>query len=100
MGMRELAVLSLKGGTGKSTVTARLGLALRDKGFKVGFLDLDIHGPNLHLALGLDSPPSLGLDTEREMIIPPNINGYKLVTMASHFGEGWRILWRGEDKLD
>jgi Mrp family chromosome partitioning ATPase len=42
--MIEVAVWSLKGGVGKSTVTALLGLALRDMGKKVGLLDVYLSG--------------------------------------------------------
>lgn len=98
--MKKIPVMSLKGGTGKSSCTAQLALALRDLGNVVGLLDLDIHGPNLPLSLGLEKPPPLQVDTERQVILPNKIDGYQLMSMASHFGEGTRILWRGEDKLD
>lgn len=99
-GMRKVVVMSLKGGTGKSTCTAQIGLSLKAFPYRVGFLDLDIHGPNLPLSLGLESPPPLEVDSKLEAIIPSKINGYELMSMASHFGEGSRILWRGADKLD
>ncbi|GAH93343.1 unnamed protein product, partial [marine sediment metagenome] len=38
-GMKKIPVFSLKGGVGKSVVCAHLGLALKDKGFRVGYLD-------------------------------------------------------------
>lgn len=94
-------MMSLKGGTGKSTCTAQIGLSLKAIfGYKIGFLDLDIHGPNLPLSLGLEKAPPLDVDTEKECVVPSRIDGYELMSMASHFGEGSRILWRGVDKLD
>ena len=98
--MKKVAVMSLKGGTGKSTCAALLGLALKALGYLIGFLDLDIHGPNLPLSLGLGKAPLLDVDSEKEVILPAKVNGYELMSMASHFGEGSRILWRGENKLD
>lgn len=98
--MKKIPIISLKGGTGKSSCTAQLSLALRDLDNVVGLLDLDIHGPNLPLSLGLEKAPTLQVDTERQVILPTKIDGYQLMSMASHFGEGTRILWRGEDKLD
>ncbi len=98
--MRKIPFMSLKGGTGKSSCTAHVGKALVDMGYYVGFLDLDIHGPNLPLSLGFDKPPPLNTDTANETIIPAKADGYEIVSMASHFGEGSRILWHGEKKLD
>ncbi len=49
----KLVILSGKGGVGKSTVTANLALALASKGYKVGVLDADIHGPSIPKILGV-----------------------------------------------
>jgi ATP-binding protein involved in chromosome partitioning len=98
--MKKIPVMSLKGGTGKSSCTAQIALALRDLGNTIGLLDLDIHGPNLPLSLGLEKAPPLEVDTKRQVILPNRIDGYQLMSMASHFGEATRILWSGEDKLD
>jgi ATP-binding protein involved in chromosome partitioning len=54
--MIKVAIWSQKGGVGRSTVTALLGLSLRDLGKKVGLLDKDLSGSSLHKALGLQSP--------------------------------------------
>lgn len=91
--------MSLKGGVGKSTITALLGKHINER-YMVGFLDLDIHGPNLHLALGLSSAPKLGIDTTHECVIPSILpDGSELVTLASHWGEGSRVMWSGEKKI-
>jgi Mrp family chromosome partitioning ATPase len=44
---KVIAVMSGKGGVGKSTVTALIAKNLRSKGFKVGILDADITGPSI-----------------------------------------------------
>ena len=49
----KLAILSGKGGVGKSTITANLAIALARKGHKVGVLDADIHGPSIPKILGI-----------------------------------------------
>lgn len=49
----KLAILSGKGGVGKSTITANLAVALARKGHKVGVLDIDIHGPSIPKILGM-----------------------------------------------
>ena len=50
----KIAVISGKGGVGKSTVTVNLAAAFAGKGFKVGVLDADIHGPSVPKLLGLE----------------------------------------------
>ncbi|KAH8293970.1 hypothetical protein KR054_007061 [Drosophila jambulina] len=49
-----IAVLSGKGGVGKSTVSTQLALALRNMGYKVGLLDIDLCGPSVPYLLGLE----------------------------------------------
>lgn len=94
--MIKIAVWSQKGGVGKSTVTAYLGLALRDLGKKVGLLDIDLSGSSLHKALGLDTPPRLGTSTARRKLIPPEVMGLRLFSICAHFGEENAVMWKGE----
>jgi ATP-binding protein involved in chromosome partitioning len=49
-----IAVASGKGGVGKSTVAANIALALKEKKYTVGLLDLDIYGPSLPIILGFN----------------------------------------------
>jgi len=49
----KLVILSGKGGVGKSFVTANLAAALAAKGFQVGVLDADVHGPSIPKMFGL-----------------------------------------------
>lgn len=49
----RIAVLSGKGGVGKSTFTANLALAFSVKGYRVGVLDADLHGPSIPKLLGV-----------------------------------------------
>ena len=51
--MTKVVIWSQKGGVGKSTVTALLGMALHEMGKKVGLLDVDLSGGSYHKALGL-----------------------------------------------
>jgi Mrp family chromosome partitioning ATPase len=55
-----IAVLSGKGGVGKSSVTALLAVALQRRGKKVGVLDADITGPSIPMMFGLDQHPVAG----------------------------------------
>lgn len=93
--MKKIAVVALKGGVGKSSVVAGLGLALTTGGYRVGFLDIDITGSNLFSALGLDRSPKWDLDTVNKKIIVPEVNGYWLLSIASYSGEDYAVLWEG-----
>ncbi|MGB9594045.1 MAG: P-loop NTPase, partial [Anaerolineae bacterium] len=53
-----LAIMSGKGGVGKSLVTAQLAVALRRRGLRVGILDADITGPSIPKILGLNDRPA------------------------------------------
>ncbi len=57
---RVLAVMSGKGGVGKSSVAAMLAVALRRQGKRVGVLDADITGPSIPKMFGLHEPPPMG----------------------------------------
>jgi len=52
-----VAVMSGKGGVGKSSVAAMLAVALRRAGQRVGLLDADITGPSIPRMFGLHQPP-------------------------------------------
>ena len=94
--MKTIAVTALKGGVGKSSVVACLGIALASKGYKVGFIDLDVTGSNLYSALGLAHSPKYGLDTLNEKIIVPEVDGYWLLSIASYTGEDYAVLWESD----
>ena len=53
----KLVVMSGKGGVGKSTVAASLALTLSEQGYKVGLLDVDLHGPSIAGIFGLTGIP-------------------------------------------
>jgi ATP-binding protein involved in chromosome partitioning len=98
MKMRKILVLALKGGTGKSTVTARLGLALKDKGFKIGYLDCDLSGATLPTALGIPEPfPHPEVDVQRNKMSPIKVNGYEIFSLAFRFGRA-ALLWEGGEQ--
>ncbi|MBA7593439.1 Iron-sulfur cluster carrier protein [subsurface metagenome] len=94
--MKKIAVTALKGGVGKSSVVAGLGSALVSKGYKVGFIDLDVTGSNLYSALGLTRSPKFGLDSVNERIVVPEVNGYWLLSIASYTGEDYAVLWESD----
>jgi ATP-binding protein involved in chromosome partitioning len=86
-----IAVASGKGGVGKTTVTTNLAVALAKKGFKVGILDADMHGPDIPIMLGItDRPVGTG-----GMLLPLEKYGVKMMSAGSLAGKGVPIVWRG-----
>ena len=49
----KILVMSGKGGVGKSSVAAYLAVALAKRGYNVGLMDVDLHGPSIPRLLGL-----------------------------------------------
>ena len=87
-----VAVSSGKGGVGKSTVAANLALSIRNMGFKVGLLDLDIYGPSLPMILGIDEQPEL--NNERKLI-PLDHLKMKVMSFGFISGNQSPTIWRG-----
>ncbi len=77
---RILAVVSGKGGVGKTIVATCLALAGAERGQKVGFLDLDFTNPNAHVVLGLDVRRIK--PEEEKGVIPPEVHGVRFMSMA------------------
>ncbi len=76
-------VMSNKGGVGKSTVTANLGVALAEMGHKVGIADVDIHGPNIPKMLGVEGGQMKEDKEKQNGIEPLSINdNLKVVSIA------------------
>lgn len=87
-----VAVASGKGGVGKSTVAANLAIALTQKGFKVGLLDLDIYGPSLPTILGFNENPHL---TQDKKLVPLERYGMKVMSFGFISGNNTPTIWRG-----
>ncbi len=98
--LKKICVWATKGGVGKSTVTANVGLALKRKELRVGYLDIDCTGSNLPTALGIQKPfPRVGLDTAREKMLAVKINGDEIFSLSFRFGSA-ALMWRGgEEKI-
>lgn len=90
---RVIAIMSGKGGVGKSAVTMLLASALRRKGFEVGILDADITGPSVPRGLGVDGPIFIG---ETGPIPAASVSGIKVMSMNLLLpGEDEAVIWRG-----
>ncbi len=94
----KLFIMSGKGGVGKSSVTVNTAAALAAKGFKVGILDVDIHGPSVPNLLGLDA--GIEMDESGSLMIPAAYNeNLCVISMDSLLKEkDSAILWRGPKK--
>jgi len=93
----KLLVLSGKGGVGKSTVAANLAMALAMKGYKVGLLDVDVHGPSIPRLMGLegqrvqaDGPELIPLEVTENLKVMSV--GFLLDSAADP------VIWRGPMK--
>ncbi|MDD3777077.1 MAG: Mrp/NBP35 family ATP-binding protein [Actinomycetota bacterium] len=95
---RKFMVFSGKGGVGKTTVSVNLAYSLMAKGNKVGLLDVDIHGPNVIKALGLDKEKLSG--TGQKIKPLEAFNNLKVISTASFLEtEDSPVIWRGPLKM-
>lgn len=90
-----IVVLSGKGGVGKSTVSSNVALSLAKKGYKVGLLDIDIHGPSIPTLFGIETAQIM--QTAEGKIIPYLYEGMLEIIsvglMLKDLDEA--IVWRG-----
>ena len=93
----KIVVLSGKGGVGKSTVAANLAMSLADKGFKVGLVDADIHGPSVPTLFNLTGTTARQIG---DTVEPVAACGVKLMStgfMLSHPDQA--VIVRGPLKM-
>lgn len=91
---RKIMVMSGKGGVGKSTVATNLAVALALRGYQVGILDADLHGPDVPRMLGIEGRHLIG---RGDGVDPVEVfEGLKAVSMALLTQESDKaIVWRG-----
>ena len=87
------AIMSGKGGVGKSSTTASLATAMAKRGYKVGIMDADITGPSIPTAFGLDTR-AVG---DGESIFPElTPGGIKIISLNLLLeNKGDPVVWRG-----
>ena len=94
----KIFVMSGKGGVGKSSVTVNTAAALAHKGYKVGILDVDIHGPSVPNLLGLTS--TVEMDETTHALLPAaydeNLAVISMDTLLQDKDQA--VLWRGPKK--
>lgn len=96
-GVRNIiAVVSGKGGVGKSTVAANLALAFAANGAKVGLMDADIYGPSVPIMFGVRGERPMMKDVNgKGMIMPLEQYGIKLMSIGLLVDEKNAVVWRG-----
>lgn len=91
-----IAVSSGKGGVGKSTVASNLAVALARMGHRVGLLDADIFGPSMPKMFCMeDARPYSENINGRDMIIPVEQYGIKMLSIGFFVNSEQPTLWRG-----
>ncbi len=91
-----IAVVSGKGGVGKSTVSANLALALAEGGASVGLMDADIYGPSVPIMFGIRGARPLMKEVDgKGLIVPIEKYGIKLLSIGLLVDEKNAVVWRG-----
>lgn len=91
-----IAVVSGKGGVGKSTVASNFALSLAADGAKVGLMDADIYGPSLPIMFGLRGErPMMKNVNGKGMILPIEKYGIRLMSIGLLIDEKNAVVWRG-----
>ncbi len=88
---RIIAVVSGKGGVGKSTVAVNLAAALDRGGYSVEVLDADVHGSSVPVMLGASYKPNV---VEGVIFPIESDSGLKFISMGNFVEEGQAIIWR------
>ena len=93
----KIAIISGKGGVGKSTVTVNLAAAFALQGKRVGVLDADIHGPSVPRLLGLEGKQVKASPVGAFPIEGPL--GMKIMSIDFFLNEASPTIWRGPLKM-
>ncbi len=94
-----IAVMSGKGGVGKSTVAVFLGYFLSRRGYRVGILDADLHGPDVPLMLGVEGE-RLSVTGSGKILPYPALENLDVVSMSFMLERSDQaIIWRGPLKM-
>lgn len=92
----KIVVLSGKGGVGKSTIAANYAVFLNHAGYKVGLLDVDLHGPSIPTMLGLEG---YELKQGSHGLLPADWNGMKVMSIGFLIDcQDKAVAWRGPRK--
>jgi ATP-binding protein involved in chromosome partitioning len=91
-----VAVISGKGGVGKSTVAANLAIALSKTGNRVGILDADVLGPSVPIMFGVeDGRPEVIEKNGKALLVPLENYGIKILSIGFFVKPEQALMWRG-----
>lgn len=94
--MEKIAIASGKGGVGKTSLTLIIANFLKSKGYKVGLLDADIHGPNLvQLLVSNNDVSSPKSDKDTIQLVPQIINNFVVNSIDFSMSKEEATIWRG-----
>lgn len=94
----KFVVLSGKGGVGKSTIAAYLASSLAAKGYAVGLLDTDIHGPSIPKMLGVEGQRITVVgDAIEPITVAPNLKVMSVAFLLRSKSDA--VIWRGPLKM-
>ena len=93
----KLIVMSGKGGVGKTSVSVNTAIALSKKGYKVGLMDVDLHGPDVPRMLGLKGTPDLSKNQKLNPLkYSDNLSVISVESLTPNKDDA--IIWRGPIK--
>jgi len=94
----KMLVMSGKGGVGKTSTAVNLSIALADKGYQVGIMDVDLHGPDVPRMLGLKGMPELNQNKKLDpMSYTDNLRAISIESFTPSKDDA--IIWRGPLKF-
>ncbi len=94
----KILVMSGKGGVGKTSTSVNLSIALADKGFKVGIIDVDLHGPDVPRMLALDGMPEVNQNRKlTPMQYSEKLSAISIESLSPNKDDA--IIWRGPLKF-
>lgn len=93
----KFLVMSGKGGVGKTSTAVNLAIALSQKGYRVGLMDVDIHGPDIPRMLGLEGMLTLGGNQKLQpQRYSDNLYAVSIESLMPNKDDA--IIWRGPVK--